>query len=185
MGIAPGFDTISYRLSSSYPDVQFWEVDHPATGKVRQRGLNALGSKPSNMHLLLADLTKHNLADFLSGQDGFDVSAPTVVIIEGLLPYLEKEHAKDLFIEVSKSVGLGSVVLFSFLKWDDDKNSPDTFGAGSKSATTRMKRWGEPHLFGIDPSKLSDFLKGTPWEQVGQVSSLGTQHIARAEMWKS
>merc|ERR1712176_336485 len=104
--IAPGFDTISYRLSSSYPDVQFWEVDHPATGKVRQRGLNALGSKPSNMHLLLADLTKHNLADFLSGQDGFDVSAPTVVIIEGLLPYLEKEHAKNLFIEVSKSVGL-------------------------------------------------------------------------------
>lgn len=39
VSIGTGLDALQIRLSQEYPHVQFWEVDHPSTARVKGRGL--------------------------------------------------------------------------------------------------------------------------------------------------
>jgi len=60
-----GFDTLCWRLASKFSKTQFLEIDHPATSKLKSRGLQAMG-KPANLHLIKADLSQTKLIKVLS-----------------------------------------------------------------------------------------------------------------------
>jgi len=130
--VAAGYDTLALRLCREYTNVTFWEVDHPATSRVKERvwadhstkssttvplihkkndtstssntttTVKLLGDKPSNMQHVKADLTKTHLDIVLKEQSNYDPSLPTIVIVEGLSMYLTEPQIRGLFDDIEK-----------------------------------------------------------------------------------
>lgn len=46
--LGTGYDTIGWRLASEYPEVKFFEIDHPVTISLKANGIHVMnGSSPS------------------------------------------------------------------------------------------------------------------------------------------
>jgi O-methyltransferase involved in polyketide biosynthesis len=56
-----GFDTLCLRLAPQHPNVQFIELDHPATSAAKAKGI-ALEGQPTNMFQIAADLGERSLS---------------------------------------------------------------------------------------------------------------------------
>jgi methyltransferase (TIGR00027 family) len=190
--VAAGYDTLALRLSNEFPTVHFWEVDHPATSKCKQRALAALG-QPKNLHTVAADLTQLSLHDALlvdnnnnnnnkNKNNKYDPNAPTVVVMEGLLMYLTEHQVQQLFNDVSSVVGpKGSSVCFDFVGWKESKNLAD-IGWLAPFMHWWLRRRGEPWLWGVDPARLSSFFSNTRWRVMGQPMSIGCERLAIVEL---
>lgn len=70
--IGGGFDTLALWLSEVYPLVHFWEVDHPATGRLKQQAIQeillASFMPRTNIHLVPVDLAKTTLTSEILSQ---------------------------------------------------------------------------------------------------------------------
>jgi len=99
--LGAGFDTLAPRLHEEYPNVHFWEVDHPATQRVKRRGVGA----SSNLTLLAADFAERSPMTVLTEQDTFDPDANTVVTAEGLLMYLAADEVEALLQGIHDHTG--------------------------------------------------------------------------------
>ena len=108
--LGAGYDTLSLRLARNdeHLNINFWEIDHPATGSSKERvwqtRKNAarsphriIGEKPPNIFTAPVDLTKKNaLMETLRAQkDKYTTSSPTIVVMEGLRKY-QKQRVHDL-----------------------------------------------------------------------------------------
>jgi hypothetical protein len=98
----------------SSDDITFWEVDHPSTGRVKERGLHRLLQSPNSVKCLHVDLTQHKLSDILPTTLGYDCNEPTMVVVEGLTYYLQAHVLYNLFDEIAKVVGPKSRIVFDF-----------------------------------------------------------------------
>jgi len=188
--VAAGYDTLALRLVKDYEMVNFWEVDHPATSRVKSRvwtsGKNqktVLGEQPSNMHHVKADLTKVHLNDALKAQRNYDPNLPTIVIIEGLSMYLTEQQMRGLLDDTAASMtqGRGNVV-FDFFGWNERKQAVDVgnvFPALHKYGLTGAA---EPWIWGLNPNKINDFLANTNWKLLTDVQSCGFENVAALEL---
>ena len=82
--LGAGFDTLCLRLAPRYPEVEFVEVDHPATGAAKAKGIAAIG-RPPNMTQILVDLGERSLEKTLLAEHRFHPATPSVFVAEGLL----------------------------------------------------------------------------------------------------
>jgi methyltransferase (TIGR00027 family) len=112
--LGAGFDTLCLRLAAEYPEVQFLEIDHPDTSRIKARALEQLG-KPANMALAAADLGREPLSGALSASVAWDVEEKSAVVAEGLLYYLSREAVRGLFSGLAGATGAASRVAFSHL----------------------------------------------------------------------
>ena len=48
--LGAGYDTIGWRLAQEFADVEFFEIDHPATADLKAKGIAAMGHR-ANLHL--------------------------------------------------------------------------------------------------------------------------------------
>jgi hypothetical protein len=78
--------------------VNFFEIDHPATARLKAKGIDAMGRR-DNLCLIAEDLGKHKLSDVLKTNELWDQSARSVIIAEGLVMYLPPEAVRDLFYQ--------------------------------------------------------------------------------------
>jgi methyltransferase (TIGR00027 family) len=195
--VGAGYDTLAYRLANEHSDVDFWEVDHPATAKVKQKALDAMiiqqqqscstRAANNNMHTLRADLTRTNLSEEFAAQPNYNPDRPTLVIMEGLLYYLTEQDVKALFADIAKMVGAGSIVAFNFCEWSAANQCPD-IGGGRKNNQTRilerLAKVGEPMRWGVAPEDLGEFFRGTSWEvmAVTPMAALGRERLAKVKL---
>ena len=196
--LAAGYDTLSLRLAQNaeHRDVNFWEVDHPATGSFKERiwrhkkskgPLRLIGNKPANLFSGCVDLTKKNsLVEMLRAQkDNYSVANPTIVVMEGLLMYLNKEQVHSVFDEISKAVGPGSVATFDMLatKYDVNHQQHPDVGFITPLVDFFLKIKGEPWLLGLDPEILQEFVtESDRWTLRTAVQSYGPERVAALEM---
>jgi methyltransferase (TIGR00027 family) len=169
--IGGGMDTLAIRLSESFLDVQFWEVDHPATSRLKKQALAKLERK--NLHVVSIDLSKQELkAELLAELHDYDINAPTVIILEGLLMYLTEHQVVDLLQSLAALVGPRSTVAFDFLEGeeaDDGTNLPSNSMHGPLLTPailwTLKNVLHEPWLWGVAPSNFPEFVKSklTNW----------------------
>eukprot|EP00545_Synedropsis_sp_CCMP1620_P003344 CAMPEP_0119025628 /NCGR_PEP_ID=MMETSP1176-20130426/34047_1 /TAXON_ID=265551 /ORGANISM="Synedropsis recta cf, Strain CCMP1620" /LENGTH=263 /DNA_ID=CAMNT_0006981195 /DNA_START=1060 /DNA_END=1849 /DNA_ORIENTATION=- len=142
--VAAGYDTLCYRLAKEYPHVSFWEIDHPAAGGVKKEAIAKMG-QPSNVHLIAADLTQTDYKQVLVSQEpnGYDMSKPTIVILEGLLFYLEEPVVKQLFSNLTQVVGPSSQVAFDYFSLDLIGNMSNGWMTGFQSFLVKKmgERW--------------------------------------------
>jgi len=92
--LGAGLDTLALRLAPAYPDVQWIELDHPATQALKRAGLARSGrALPPNLHWQAVDLGAPQALQ-QTMQDW--PARPTVFIAEGLLMYLTPEQVNAL-----------------------------------------------------------------------------------------
>lgn len=143
--VGAGFD----NLASSVPaDVRVFEVDHPATQVYR-------GETADNVTLVPVDLTKEHATEALRRTPGFDPSAATVFVAEGLLMYLEEDCVNRVLADLARGPGARTLVLSIV--------TPDASGKVRIHTQRRVIDWimrfiDEPFLWGEGPVELRETL---------------------------
>ncbi len=179
--LGAGYDTLGWRLAPEFPGVNFFEIDHPATARLKARGIQAMGQR-DNLCLIAEDLSKQKLRDVLKTNDVWDERARTVILAEGLVMYLPPEAVRDLFRQCAVIAGSGSRLVFTYLPAGTD-------GRPYVGRWTGLMLWlqkvaGEPWIWSIPPEKLGSFLKETGLENsrelVGVPSKRGVEYFAVA-----
>lgn len=153
-----GFDTLCLRLAPHYPDVRFFEIDHPATAVAKRRGVEQIG-QPDNLTLIAADLARQNVVDVLSASEDWDPGAPSVMVMEGLLYYLASDDVLELFARAHEVTGESARVAFSH-RIDHRHES---------WAQPLLRMIGEPWLSSASVDELPDYI-GAGWRIVSTQS---------------
>ena len=191
--VAAGYDTLAIRLCREYAHVDFWEVDHPATSRVKSRvwatsskdyptkkrhRLSVLGEQPPNMEHVQADLTKTHLDTVLKKQPKYDPSRPTIVVMEGLSMYLTEEQMRGLFDDIEKSVSPESRVVFDFFGWNEPRQTVDVGWVFPSLHRHGFTGGAEPWIWGLDPKNIHSFFDDTNWNVQEDVQSCGYENVA-------
>lgn len=181
--VGGGYDTLAMRLAWKFPSVTFFELDHPATGKVKDHVLTKMGKAP-NMHVIRSDLTKVTLKDALLTSMGskYDVTKKTVTVAEGLTMYLSETDNKKLFSSVSEVVGKGSLFCFDFLPNND---AGENQGMYNNRTSGTARRLGEQFLFKVKPGFLERFFEGSDWRLMDEKKIevyRGFRYLATSEL---
>jgi methyltransferase (TIGR00027 family) len=158
--LGAGYDTLAWRLASEFAGVDFFEIDHPATARLKARGIDAMGGR-ANLHLIAEDLGERQLVDVLQGNAVWNPAAATVIVAEGLLMYLPQEAVGDLFDQCAAVSGAGSRIAFTHIGTGAD-GRPDA-GRWTRLVLWILKVSGEPWLWSMPPEELGPFLKENNW----------------------
>jgi methyltransferase (TIGR00027 family) len=165
--LGAGYDTIGWRLAPEFSGVNFFEIDHPATARLKDRGLKSMGRR-NNLYLIAEDLGKRKMGDVLKRNASWDPNARAVIVAEGLVMYLSPEAVRDLFCQCAAIAGIGSRIVFSYIPSGAD-------GRLDAGRWTGLMLWlqkvsGEPWIWSIQPEKLGSFLKETGWTYSRELS---------------
>ena len=167
-----GFDTLCMRLAPLYPDVQFVELDHPATSAAKAKGI-ALEGQPTNVIQLVADLGEVPLSKVLSEDGRWDTSLPSVLVAEGLLQYLKDEEVRGLLVEGAACTSPGSRFVLTHAK------------PGYRKLVTFLTGLvAEPWQSAVKSEDLPEYVEGTGWKIISGVDTdeaHGVERYAVAE----
>jgi methyltransferase (TIGR00027 family) len=169
LNLGAGYDTMGWCLAPEFPDIEFFEVDHPATAHIKAKGIEPMGRR-DNLHLIPVDLSERRLTDVLGAHGLWDRAAQTVVLAEGLLMYLPDAAIRNLLGDCAAMTGAGSRIAFTYVGTKAD-GRPDA-GPYTRFVLWALKMHGEPWLWSIQPEQLSQFLEETGWRNAP--SLLGT-----------
>ena len=159
--LGAGYDTLGWRLAPEFSGVNFFEIDHPATARLKARGVQAMGRR-ANLHLIAEDLGERQLVDVLHADATWDSSAPTVIVAEGLLMYLPPEAVGTLFEQCAAVTGPGSRVAFTYI--GTRANGRPDAGPWTWLVLWILKVNGEPWLWATAAGELRSFLNEHGWE---------------------
>jgi methyltransferase (TIGR00027 family) len=181
LALGAGYDTLGWRLGPEFAGVQFFEIEHPATARLKARGIDEMGQR-ENLHLIPEDLGKQKLVDVMEANDAWDKTAQTVILAEGLLMYLHPEAVRDLFVQCAAVTGTGSRMAFTYICTGAD-DRPDV-GRWTGLVLWILKVSGEPWLWSIRPEELGPFLEERGWtnapDLVGSSGEHGVELLAVA-----
>ena len=173
--LGAGYDTLGWRLAPEFTEVAFFEIDHPATARVKARGIERMGARP-NLHLLAEDLGERRLADVVETVKIWDRTAPAIIIAEGLLMYLSPAAVGNLFRQCAEVTGPGSRLAFTYLGTRRD-GRPDA-GPWTWLWLRVLESGGEPWLWAIRPEELGAFLLERGWGMdLGQTIGSGRKGV--------
>ena len=179
--LGAGYDTLGWRLSPEFTEVNFFEIDHPATGQLKEQGIEAMGRRP-NHYLIAEDLGQRQLEDVLRAHTAWDSTKPTVIVAEGLLMYLPPEAVGTLFEQCAAVTGVGSRIVFSYVG-TTARGVPDA-GPSTGLVLWLLKVGGEPWLWSIQPEELGSFLQENHWtlapDLMQQSNKCGVEHFGVA-----
>jgi methyltransferase (TIGR00027 family) len=179
--LGAGYDTMGWRLAPEFSGVNFFEIDHPATARLKTKGIDAMGRR-KNLCLIAEDLGKRKLIDVLKINQSWDQSARTVILAEGLVMYLPPEAVRDLFCQCAVVAGVGSRIAFSYIPAGAD-GRPDA-GRWTGLMLYLQKVAGEPWEWSIRPEEIGQFLEETGWtiahEEGGRALKHGVEFYAVA-----
>jgi methyltransferase (TIGR00027 family) len=171
--LGAGYDTMGWRLAPEFPGVNFFEIDHPATARLKARGIEAMGRR-DNLCLIPEDLGKRKLVDVLKANESWDQSARTVILAEGLVMYLPPEAVRDLFCQCAVIADAGSRIVFSYIPTGADSR-PDA-GPWTGLMLWLQKIVGEPWIWSIRPEELGLFLEGSGWTNTLSLEETTRKH---------
>jgi methyltransferase (TIGR00027 family) len=156
--VGAGLDTLSWRLASAYPGATFVEVDHPATQAVKRRALKGLGPLPRNLHLLPVDLARTPLDRALHRLATWRREAPSVVLAEAVLMYLDEARVSAFLEAVHRCSGPGSRLLLTCIR--EDVHSAARREPGARWLVEwGLRLMGEPLRWCIQEEALGRFLE--------------------------
>ena len=171
--LGAGYDTMGGRLAPEFSGVNFFEIDHPATARLKAQGIDAMGQQ-DNLCLIAENLGKRKLADVLKTNESWDQSAQTVIVAEGLVMYLLPEAVRDLFRQCALISGVGSRIAFSYIPTGAD-GRPDA-GRWTGLMLWLQKAAGEPWTWSIRPEELGQFLEESDWTHAPEQAGMSPKH---------
>ncbi len=110
-----GYDSRAYRFDKLRGKVKVFEVDFPATQEVKKAKVKKIfGSLPDHVVYVPVDFDEITLGEGLFA-GGFDKSAQTLFIWEGVTPYITPEAMDETLAFVANNSGEGSSIIFDYL----------------------------------------------------------------------
>jgi len=179
--LGAGYDTMGWRLAPEFVGVNFFEIDHPATARLKAKGIDAMGQW-TNLHLIPEDLGEHGLVDVLRANKAWDPTASTVIVAEGLLMYLPPDAVRALFCQCAAITGADSRIAFTYI--GTCANGRPDAGRWTWLVLWILKTSGEPWLWSKRPEELGQFLEETGWtsapEMLGSTGKHGVEFLGVA-----
>lgn len=161
--LGAGFDSHAYRCGDLLAHVRVFEVDRPATQRLKkQRVTDVLGAPPANLTYVPIDFQHEDLAEVL-GRHGHQSMTPTFFIMEGVTMYVPEEGVRATLRYVADHPA-GSAIVFDFvyrpmvemLRSLDLARTPDAFKPYVQRFLDLIRD--EPWVFGISPGGERAFL---------------------------
>lgn len=144
--LGAGLDTFAYRQPDWAALLRIFEVDHPASQRVKLARLRSSGiATPPNLVMIGADFEASPLRDALSA-GSLDFAAPAFFSCLGVLVYLPAEAAQSIFRLVASLPKLSEIV-FTFSQ-----------GGGVEAIAEAAAAAGEPWRTYYDPAALAEQL---------------------------
>ena len=171
--LGSGFDTFAYRQPAWAAPLRIFEVDHPASQRVKVERLRSSGIPlPPNLEFVSADFESASLRDILS-LSSLDFRAPAFFSCLGVLVYLPKDSIEAIFQMVASFPKLSEIV-FTFSQ--GDRSSDDRSG-GNFSLADAAAAVGEPWRTYYDPDVLCRELSEIGFSQVSLLSPQEAKHL--------
>ncbi len=113
--LGAGFDTFAYRQPSWGGKLRVFEVDHPATQRIKRNRLSTAGIKiPGNVSYCGCDFEQMSLSDALASTQ-FDTKSPTFFSWLGVTVYLTVASI-DTTLRYVASLPAGTTIVFDGLR---------------------------------------------------------------------
>jgi methyltransferase (TIGR00027 family) len=171
--LGAGYDTLGWRLSPEFRDVNFFEIDHPATADSKAKGIAAMGPR-ENLILISEDLGKRKIAHVLKDNTSWDPGSRTVILAEGLVMYLPPEAVRELFCQCADITDVDSRLAFTYIPAGED-GRPDA-GRWTGLLLWLQKAAGEPWIWSTRPEALGRFLEETGWTIDSENTDMSVKH---------
>jgi len=154
--LGAGYDSRAYRLGGLKNKVSIFEVDHPATQRVKkEKLLEIFQVLPDQVSYVPVDFHKDNLQSCLS-ENGYDRHLTTLFIWEGVTMYVAPEGVDETLAFISQNTGKGSAVIFDYTYHEVVTG---TYERKEAQEWLRIaKKSDEPLLFGIRKGQTEPFL---------------------------
>jgi methyltransferase (TIGR00027 family) len=175
--LGTGYDSRAYRLERLKGKVTVFEVDHPATQKVKiEKVKKILNPLPSNVVYVPIDFNKETLPQRMS-QSGYDTHKKSLFIWEGVTPYLTAEAVDETLNFIAKNSGPGSSIIFNYIlksvvdgtcRAEGAREIRKAFSRGGLT-DVRSNR-GEHLMFGIEEGTIETFLSERGFHLIKEIS---------------
>jgi methyltransferase, putative, TIGR00027 family len=152
--IGAGFDTLALRLSSDYPMVNFLEIDHPATQRVKVRSRDC--PPRHNLFFRALDLTRIDEQSNLLPAITRTQEQRTLFIAEGLLMYLAPQEIDRLLSAIRLQSARGSLLACTLMMKTDEMNRI-AFQNSSSLVDFWLRLRGEQFRSGLERRRAADF----------------------------
>jgi methyltransferase (TIGR00027 family) len=165
--LGAGYDTRAYRFSEIKGKVKVYEVDHPATQKLKkQKVTRAFGVLHDNVVYVSVDFGEEKLEDKMF-ESGYNKNLKTLFIWEGVIPYITAAGVDETFAFAANNSGGGSSIIFDYIFKSviDGTNESEI----AKTWRKTLDRLGEPFLFGIEEGMAEAFLIPKGFDEVKDV----------------
>lgn len=159
--LGAGFDTFSLRHRELAEQVQVFEVDHPATQRIkRERVCQVAGAIPPNLTFASVDFEADRLDEVLT-RSRFDAGQPTFFSWLGTTYYLTKDAIEETLGYIAAVAAPGSRLVLDY-KLARHLIPEQSLPLNDKLERL-VKRLGEPMLSEFAPEELDDAMAHSGW----------------------
>jgi methyltransferase (TIGR00027 family) len=152
--LGAGFDTMALRTKEALSRVSFFEVDHPATQRVKREAFARIGV-PDNVRFVAVDFERDDLTIKLRDA-GFTPEHRSLIVWAGVTYYLTAQAVAQTLKQIAALGGAGTRLFFDYILAEVIEGTSSNRDALSKAR--RVAAIGEPWLFGLAPSQVKDYL---------------------------
>ena len=162
-----GYDTRAYRFDKLRGKVKVFEVDHPATQKLKILKVKKIfGTLPDHVVYVSVDFGKEKIEERMFG-NGYDKNLKTLFIWEGVTPYITAAGVDETFAIAANNSGEGSSIIFDYIFKSVIEGSNESEIA--KKWRETLDRLGERFLFGIEEGTAEEFLASKGFHEVKEI----------------
>lgn len=174
--VGAGLDARAYRLES-LRDVTVYEVDHPATQKLKKAKAKGIPAKSESTVHVAVDFARDRLADALDAA-GHDAAQKTLWVWEGVTMYLPREAMRETLYVLSRRSAPGSRLVVTYAE-PRFSTLPSRLVPAMRAVFAAV---GEPLLGDLEPAAMHAELGYEGFEVLEDTSSVEWEKLyARSE----
>jgi methyltransferase (TIGR00027 family) len=167
--LGAGYDSRAYRFDELKGKVKVFEVDYPATQKLKiEKIKNIFGILPDYVVYVSTDFEKEKLHKRLF-ESGYDKKLKTLFIWEGVTYYITADAVDETLTFVASNSGRGSSIIFDYLPQSVVGGTSELKGA--KGVRKQVEQSDEALIFGIEAAIIEEFLSERGFCQVKNINS--------------
>ncbi|MGH8501754.1 MAG: class I SAM-dependent methyltransferase [Gammaproteobacteria bacterium] len=166
--IGAGFDSFALRRQDMAEHIRVFEIDHPATQRLKRARVAKLGIDQKNVTYVPVDFETDSMRDKLLSA-GFQPDSVAFLSWLGVTYYLSKEAVFGTFRDIAACAGSGSEVVFDYIDADGFRGLPSA--AGVRHCMAFAARRGEPWTQGFERVELDSGLDRCGFELAEDVSA--------------
>lgn len=149
--LGAGYDTLNTRMAVANPSIMCFDIDHPNTQQFKLAAFTAKDI-PKNLKFISANLAEQSITSLLQHEPLFNTTRKTLIIIEGVLMYLEAKEVENLFKQLKELFPNGLQCIFTFM--DASPQGDIQFKTAHPIVNWWLKQKNEKFLWGIQKEKL-------------------------------